>query len=206
MSESQRNSLFLNTGELQRETLRIVKQKTASGIASLKVKISFPVFNPGTKENFWLWAETLVDLETCADLADFLDNWTDPTDTFKTGHDKDQSISFMDDQIKSENCAGKKMRILIPAFGFIKQKTAITKLNLANAESIINFIDDFLQEEGYLDDEDDEDGDREEKVVEIERLRQVIEDAEKTLAELLGKPAPKRQTALCIEPDKIKVS
>jgi len=116
----------------------------------VKIKISFPMYNSETEENFWMFCETTFGKSTAQDIIDYLETWPDQTIQFDTGENLKESISFAKEWIDSENAPGKKIRIFIPAFSLNgKPRMALTLVNITNAKIIIEFLNAFIKEENF---------------------------------------------------------
>lgn len=152
--------LSLRTGEhaedgLGRERLRLFWEGD-----EVKIKVSFPMFNTETQQNFWMWSETTFNRGIAQDIIDYLDTWPNTniqlnTGPESTGPNTSETISFTGEWIDSEKSPGKKIRVFIPVFGPEgKPRMALTKINFANKNLIIKFLRDFVKGEDISDNDE----------------------------------------------------
>jgi len=148
MSDQTTEPLEINTGENDRETLRISHdQNVNTRERFLRVRISFPVYNPTLDKNMTYFAETAINVARVNDIASFLDgNDFDKDTTFTTGRDNDQSISFKDEKIVSKNDDGLKMRIFVPRCDKMPKRMAVTKLTEEDADKIFDYLLAFIDQ------------------------------------------------------------
>lgn len=104
------------------------------------VRISYPTEITATNEVFWSWAQTFLDVEAAHRISEFLMAWPNEAATFQTGHQSDQSMSFMKSPIDSTNDTGMKMRIRIPGSAVRPSRMAITKITLQHAEAMVRYL------------------------------------------------------------------
>jgi len=158
MSIQTERTLNLRTGELNcfregKEMLRGFRTRLShNGPAFLNLKISFPMFNRQTREDFWLWAETVVDVFTAQNIVDFLKEWPKKSKIFRTGLVYDRSVSFKNDWLENEDVPSKKMRIIQPGIDGKPHKIAITHLTHEKSHELCDFMEKFIKDEWNTDD------------------------------------------------------